>query len=395
MSMLRLIIVSFVALLLVKCGESPREKKFTVSGTIANSQAKIIYLEKVPAATMQPLVIDSSLLKKDGSFSLKAETGESVVYNLRLDQNKYPVASVINDVDEVKLNIVMSKEKNEFSEKYEVEGSPASQQMKTFMYDFNNDLQKIFLISMQADSLQKSGTADSLLIPLLEQQKVIGDRIRKYSEDAVNKSGDPALTLFELGYYQSTANGAGFGLQPFSNDEVKAIVDQTAGKFPMHQGLASIKNSLAQQMQTAVPDSWVGREAPDFAMPDVTGKQVKLSSFKGKYVLVDFWASWCVPCRQENPNLVKAYHQFKDKNFTVLGVSLDRPGQKDNWVKAINDDKLAWTNVSDLQFWNSEVVSLYGFNGIPFNILVDPQGKVIAEGLRGETLVAKLGEVLR
>jgi len=393
--MLRLIIVSFVALLLVKCGESPREKKFTVSGTIANSQAKIIYLEKVPAATMQPLVIDSSLLKKDGSFSLKAETGESVVYNLRLDQNKYPVASVINDVDEVKLNIVMSKEKNEFSEKYEVEGSPASQQMKTFMYDFNNDLQKIFLISMQADSLQKSGTADSLLIPLLEQQKVIGDRIRKYSEDAVNKSGDPALTLFELGYYQSTANGAGFGLQPFSNDEVKAIVDQTAGKFPMHQGLASIKNSLAQQMQTAVPDSWVGREAPDFAMPDVTGKQVKLSSFKGKYVLVDFWASWCAPCRQENPNLVKAYHQFKDKNFTVLGVSLDRPGQKDNWVKAINDDKLAWTNVSDLQFWNSEVVSLYGFNGIPFNILVDPQGKVIAEGLRGETLVAKLGEVLR
>ena len=393
--MLRLIIVSFVALLLVKCGESPREKKFTVSGTIANSQAKIIYLEKVPAATMQPLVIDSSLLKKDGSFSLKAETGESVVYNLRLDQNKYPVASVINDVDEVKLNIVMSKEKNEFSEKYEVEGSPASQQMKTFMYDFNNDLQKIFLISMQADSLQKSGTADSLLIPLLEQQKVIGDRIRKYSEDAVNKSGDPALTLFELGYYQSTANGAGFGLQPFSNEEVKAIVDQTAGKFPMHQGLASIKNSLAQQMQTAVPDSWVGREAPDFAMPDVTGKQVKLSSFKGKYVLVDFWASWCAPCRQENPNLVKAYHQFKDKNFTVLGVSLDRPGQKDNWVKAINDDKLAWTNVSDLQFWNSEVVSLYGFNGIPFNILVDPQGKVIAEGLRGQSLVAKLGEVLK
>ena len=393
--MLRLIIVSFVALLLVKCGESPREKKFTVSGTIANSKEKIIYLEKVPAATMQPLVIDSSLLKKDGSFSLKAETGESVVYNLRLDQNKYPVASVINDVDEVKLNIVMSKEKNEFSEKYEVEGSPASQQMKTFMYDFNNDLQKIFLISMQADSLQKSGTADSLLIPLLEQQKVIGDRIRKYSEDAVNKSGDPALTLFELGYYQSTANGAGFGLQPFSNEEVKAIVDQTAGKFPMHQGLASIKNSLAQQMQTAVPDSWVGREAPDFAMPDVTGKQVKLSSFKGKYVLVDFWASWCAPCRQENPNLVKAYHQFKDKNFTVLGVSLDRPGQKDNWVKAINDDKLAWTNVSDLQFWNSEVVSLYGFNGIPFNILVDPQGKVIAEGLRGQSLVAKLGEVLK
>jgi len=393
--MLRLIFVSFGALLLANCGESTREKKFSVSGTIANSQAKMIYLEKVPAATMQPLVIDSAMLKKDGSFSLKADPGESVVYNLRLDQNKYPVASVINDVDVVKLNIVMSKEKNEFSEKYEVEGSPASQQMKTFMFDFNNELQKIFVISMQADTLQKNGSADSLLIPLLEQQKVIGDRIRKYSEEALNKSDDPALTLFELGYYQSTANGAGFGLEPFSNDEVKSIVDQTATRFPMHQGLASIKNSLAQQMQSAVPASWVGREAPDFAMPDVTGKQIKLSSFKGKYVLVDFWASWCAPCRQENPNLVKAYQQFKNKNFTVLGVSLDRPGQKDNWVKAINDDQLAWTNVSDLQFWNSEVVSLYGFNGIPFNILVDPQGKVIAEALRGEKLVAKLSEVLR
>lgn len=355
----------------------------------------MIYLEKVPAATMQPLITDSAILKKDGNFSLKADLGESVVFNVRLDQNKYPVASVINDVDEVKLNIVMSKEKNEFSEKYEVEGSPASQQMKTFMYDFNNDLQKIFQISMQADSLQKAAAGDSLLYPLLGEQRVVADRIRKYSVEALRKSGDPALTLFQLGYYQSTANGAGFGLQPFSNEEVNAIIDQTAKKFPMHQGLAAIKNSLAQQMQAAAPPSWVGREAPDFKMPDVTGKEIKLSSFKGKYVLVDFWASWCGPCRQENPNLVRAYHQFKSKNFTVLGVSLDRPGQKDNWVKAINDDKLAWTNVSDLQFWNSAVVSLYGINGIPFNVLVDPQGKVIAEALRGRSLVEKLGEVLR
>ncbi len=393
--MFRLIIVSLITIVLASCGDATREKKFSVRGTITNSQAKMIYLEKIPAATMQPLIIDSAMLNKDGSFSLIADRGESVVYNLRLDQNKYPVASVINDADEIKLNIFMNKERNEFAEKYEVEGSPASQQMKTFMYDFNNELQKIFLISVQADSMQKNGAADSSLIPLLDEQRVIGDRIRKYSEEALSKSNDPALTLFELGYYQSTANGAGFGLEPFSNDEVRAIVDQTATKFPMHQGLASIKNSLAQQMQPSIPASWVGKEAPDFAMPDVSGKEIRLSSFKGKYVLVDFWASWCGPCRQENPNLVKAYHQFKDKNFTVLGVSLDRPGQKDKWVKAINDDKLAWTNVSDLQFWNSQVVSLYGFNGIPFNVLVDPEGKVIAEGLRGQSLVAKLGEVLR
>jgi thiol-disulfide isomerase/thioredoxin len=112
-------------------------------------------------------------------------------------------------------------------------------------------------------------------------------------------------------------------------------------------------------------------------------------------VLVDFWASWCGPCRQENPNVVSAYQQFKDKNFTVLGVSLDRPGQKDKWLKAIKDDKLAWTHISDLQFWNSPVVALYGFDGIPFNVLVDPDGKVIGEGLRGEALRTKLSEVLR
>jgi peroxiredoxin len=148
-------------------------------------------------------------------------------------------------------------------------------------------------------------------------------------------------------------------------------------------------------MNKSVATSWVGKEAPDFSMPDVNGKEVKLSSFRGKYVLVDFWASWCGPCRSENPNLVNAFNQFKNKNFTVLGVSLDRPGQKDKWLQAINDDKLAWTNISDLQSWNSPVVSLYGFDGIPFNVLLDPQGKVIAESLRGPALEGKLEEVLK
>jgi len=393
--MRRIIAASFAAILLISCKESETEKKFVVSGTISNSKAKMIYLEKVPAATMQPMIADSAMIGKDGKFSLKADDGESVVFNLRLDQNKYPVASVINDTEGVKLSILMSKENNEFPDKYEVEGSPASQQMKVFMYDFNNDLQKIFGISRQADSIQNMGATDSLLFPLMAEQKHIADKIKKYAEEALNKSSDPALTLFELGYYQSTANGSGFGLQPFSNEQVNTIVEQTATKFPSHKGTAAIKASLAQQRKKEEAASWVGKEAPDFAMPDINGKEVKLSSFKGKYVLVDFWASWCGPCRDENPNLVKAYNQFKDKNFTVLGVSLDRPGQKDKWLKAINDDNLTWTNISDLQWWSSPVVSLYGFEGIPFNILLDPQGKVIAEGLRGSRLEEKLGELLQ
>jgi peroxiredoxin len=392
--MQKIIAVSLAVLLFASCKETT-EKKFTVSGTITNANDKKIYLERIPAATMQPMLEDSAVIGKDGKFSLHAEAGESVVFNLTLDQSKYPVASVINDAEEVKLSIVMSKERNEFAEKYEVEGSPASQQMRTFMYDFNNDLQKIFTLSRRVDTLQQSGAADSLLIPLLEEQKALAGKIKNYAEHSITKSTDPALTLFELGYYQSTANGAGFGLQPLSNEQVNSVISQAAQKFPMHQGLSAIKNSLDQQMKKEAASSWIGKEAPDFAMPDVNGKEVKLSSYRGKYVLVDFWASWCGPCRQENPNLVKAYHQFKDKNFTVLGVSLDRPGQKDKWLKAINDDKLAWTNISDLQYWNSSVVSLYGFEGIPFNVLIDPQGKVIAESLRGRLLEEKLGEVLQ
>ena len=111
-------------------------------------------------------------------------------------------------------------------------------------------------------------------------------------------------------------------------------------------------------------------------------------------MLVDFWASWCGPCRRENPNVVEAYKRFRNKNFTILGVSLDRPGQKEAWEKAIVDDNLNWTHVSDLKFWQSEVVPIYQVSSIPFNVLVDPNGKIVAENLRGNALEQKLQEVL-
>lgn len=139
----------------------------------------------------------------------------------------------------------------------------------------------------------------------------------------------------------------------------------------------------------------IGAQAPDFTSTDTSGNAFSLQQLKGKYVLIDFWASWCGPCREENPMVVKAYEQFKDKNFTILSVSLDQPGKKDAWLKAIHDDHLNWYHVSDLKHWNSDIAKLYAVRSIPQNFLIDPKGKIIAANLRGHTLAAQLEKELK
>lgn len=130
----------------------------------------------------------------------------------------------------------------------------------------------------------------------------------------------------------------------------------------------------------------IGAQAPDFTAPDTAGNPVKLVGYKGKFVLVDFWASWCGPCREENPCVVDVYQHFKEKNFDILSVSLDQPGQKAAWINAIQHDHLTWKHVSDLKYWNNEVAKLYMIRSIPQNFLIDPNGKIIAKNLRGEAL---------
>lgn len=147
---------------------------------------------------------------------------------------------------------------------------------------------------------------------------------------------------------------------------------------------------LAERL-TVLKRSSIGEQMLNFTQNDVNGIPVNFASFKGKYVLVDFWASWCGPCRAENPNVLKAYNTYKDKNFTVVGISLDDKGE--NWKKAIKDDNMPWTQLSDLKGWKNEVSQYYGINGIPSTLLVDPQGKIIAKDLRGEILNKKLREL--
>jgi len=171
--------------------------------------------------------------------------------------------------------------------------------------------------------------------------------------------------------------------------EVDPLYNSLSDRLKATETARNLKKSLDGLRNTAI-----GVTAPDFTQNDVNGAPVKLSSFRGKYVLLDFWASWCGPCRQENPNVVKAYNKYKDKNFTIVGVSLDRPNGKAAWLAAIQNDGLNWTQVSDLKFWSNEVAALYSITSIPANFLIDPNGKIIARDLRGDDLENKLEEVL-
>lgn len=180
---------------------------------------------------------------------------------------------------------------------------------------------------------------------------------------------------------------AGWDLDPAKVEPLFASLPESTRNYP---SAIKFKESIETAKKTAV-----GAMAMDFTQNDTLGRAVSLSSFRGKYVLVDFWASWCGPCRVENPNIVKVFNQYKDKGFTVLGVSLDRDNGKEKWLKAIHDDNLTWTHVSDLKYWDNEVAKQYGIRAIPQNILVDPSGKIVARNLTGKKLEDKLAELIR
>lgn len=209
-------------------------------------------------------------------------------------------------------------------------------------------------------------------------------------EDAITAKRNGILTTFIKENPASYVSVIGVAQMAGGQPDAAVVEPLVKALSPAMQATSPIK-AIYQQLAAAKKTA-VGVQAIEFTQNDVDGKPVKLSDFRGKYVLIDFWASWCGPCRGENPNVVKAFNTYKDKNFTVLGVSLDR--SKDAWVKAIKDDGLAWTQVSDLKFWNNEVAAMYGVRAIPQNFLIDPSGKIVGKNLRGSELQAKLAELI-
>ena len=241
---------------------------------------------------------------------------------------------------------------------------------------------------------------DDRMKPLIDQYTAYGKAKDKVNQDKAEKAIDDLdaekREKVYGAYVKSNPNSpiALYALQQYAGweinpDVIEPLFNSLSDVNKNYPSATSFKEDLDIAKKTGI-----GRLAMDFTQNDTLGNPIMLSSFKGRYVLVDFWASWCGPCRAENPNVVKVYNKYKDQNFHIIGVSLDRPGQKEKWMKAIHDDHLDWTHVSDLKFWDNEVAKQYGIKAIPQNLLLDPEGKIIAKNLRGEDLDQKLGEII-
>lgn len=387
---------NFVFLVLLVACQQQSKNVFEVSGTLKNAPGNTIYLVQASFTQMNPLIIDSTKLDNKGHFRLKGSKGEEGLYFLQVNGLNRPFISLVNDADHITVDGDFTA-----SSPFKVQGSPATASLLDLNKQTDTQLSNVYALGKQADSLRNINASDTLLNFAKQRHDKAANDFKSYVLQYINNSKSPMACIIALDTYYADASLPSLKLAPLTEQEKKSFTQTLAQRFPKHQGAAQFtKSLLAEKQPDPAPEQQpnqagklINKPAPDFSLPDTSGKMISLSSFKGKYVLVDFWASWCNPCRGENPNVVKAFNQFKNKNFTVLSVSLDK--DKKAWLKAIADDHLAWTHVSDLKFWDSKVVPLYGIDGIPYNVLVDPSGIIIAEGLREEALPEKLAQVLK
>jgi len=305
-----------------------------------------------------------------GKFTLKEKVTEPVLCFIVIDGVQKPIELYVENA------VITVKGNKATPDVYDISGSKSHKDFAEFISTFLPMAQQLSTLGNTLNYTMPGNDRDSMMKVYTGLQDKMQQSIDKF---VTTKSRSIVVPFVLEVTYQF-------------NEDVVMLENR------FKQLDATVKTSAAgKKLEELIAEKKVGAigtEALDFTQDDTNGTPVSLSSFRGKYVLIDFWASWCGPCRSENPNVVENYNQFNNKNFTVLGVSLDRPGQKDKWISAIKEDNLAWTNVSDLQFWNNSAAKLYRVSSIPQNFLVDPSGKIVAKNLRGSALRDKLCELL-
>ncbi len=366
---MRQILTLLLALTVFSCSGDKRNKneEETIKGKINHVGVGNVTLEQIDGSKL--VVVDTLTVNPDGTYYSTFKPREPGYYRLNFYQTQF-IPLLFGDTD-----IVVNVDGNSANGWYEIKGSPVMDQLagiNQLVQNFNNDAQKLDDEYRDAynkndkqkmTDLQKEYAGKQVELNKLEKQKI--------------RDMGTSLALLQAVNYLDIDNDFDFV------DSVAKVIDKNIPDYKIKKDFIDKINQIRNLS--------VGSMAPEIALPDPDGNIVKLSSLRGKYVLIDFWAAWCGPCRREIPNVVKMYQKYGGKDFEILGVSLDR--KKEDWVKAIKDDGMKWKQVSDLKYFNSQAAKDYNINAIPATYLIDKSGKIIDKNLRGEALDDKLAQL--